>query len=226
MDEFRSRELIKSYAIRATRMSPAQQRAYQELRSVYCVSADKPVDPHEFFPITSNPVYLEIGFGMGDATAEMARKLPGVNFLGIEVHKPGVGKLLAAVERDTLSNVRIIHDDALLAVEQMIAPDSVDAVLVFFPDPWPKKRHHKRRIIRDSFVQLLVSRLRRGGFLYAVTDWVEYAQWMLDVFTRADGIGNAYAQYAEPQDWRPVTSFEKKGRLAGHDIRELYFIRR
>jgi tRNA (guanine-N7-)-methyltransferase len=227
VDEFRDRDHIKSYAIRANRMSPAQRRAFDELYDRYCVpAATSPLDPHTLFQAAENPVYLEIGFGMGDATAEMAQYLPDVNFLGIEVHKPGVGKLLAAIERESLSNVAIVHDDALVVVEQMIREESLDGVLVFFPDPWPKTRHHKRRIVRDSFVKLLVSRLRPRGFLYAVTDWVEYAEWMMDVLSRADGITNAFGGYAPPQPWRPVTAFEKKGKLAGHEIRELYFVRR
>jgi tRNA (guanine-N7-)-methyltransferase len=227
MNEFRDRDHIKSYAIRATRMSPAQGRAFDELYEKYCVPrASSPLDAHTLFPAPDNPVYLEIGFGMGDATAEMAGNQPDVNFLGVEVHKPGVGKLLGAIERETLSNVRIVHDDALLVVEQMIQPDCLDGVLVFFPDPWPKTRHHKRRIVRDSFVKLLVSRLRSGGFLYAVTDWVEYAEWMLDVLNRTDGIVNGSDGYSPPQPWRPVTAFERKGKSAGHEIRELYFIRR
>ena len=226
MDEFRDRDHIKSYAIRATRMSPAQHRAFDELYGAYCVPvAASPLDPHALFPGVDNPVYLEIGFGMGDATAQMARNLPEVNFLGIEVYKPGVGKLLAAIRRESLSNVRIIHADALLVVEQMIPPDCLDGVLVFFPDPWPKARHHKRRIVRDSFVRLLVSRLRPGGFLYAVTDCVKYAEWMMDVFGRADGVVNLFEGYAPSQPWRPVTAFEKKGQSAGHEIRELYFVR-
>jgi len=226
VDEYRDRDHIKSYAIRATRMSPAQRRAYDELNDKYCVPVgESPVDPHLLFPNSSAPVYLEIGFGMGDATAEMARSLPDVNFLGVEVHKPGVGKLLSAVERDGLANVRIIHDDALLVVERMIPESSLEGILIFFPDPWPKKRHHKRRIVRDSFVGTLTSRLRPGGFIYAVTDWTEYAEWMLEVFSGTAGISNRYPGYAPAQPWRPTTAFEKKGRLAGHEIRELYFVR-
>ena len=226
MAEFRDREHIKSYAIRATRMSAFQRRAFDELYEQYCVPASSsPVDPHCLFKFEDHPVYLEIGFGMGDATAEMAAARPDVNFLGIEVHRPGVGKLLGAIERGGLSNVRIIHDDALLVVEQMIPPDCLDGILLFFPDPWPKKRHHKRRIVRDSFVELLIGRLRPGGFLYSVTDWEEYAEWMMDVFNRARGIENPIEGYAPAQPWRPATAFEKKGLAAGRDIRELYFRR-
>ncbi len=226
MGEFRDREHIKSYAIRATRMSPAQRRAFDELYSRYCVPVSSSlVDPHTLFKSEDLPVYLEIGFGMGDATAEMAAAQPDVNFLGIEVHKPGVGKLLGAIERDGLDNVRIIHDDALLVVEQMIPPDCLDAVLLFFPDPWPKKRHHKRRIVRDSFVELLVTRLRPGGFIYAVTDWGEYADWMMEVLSRVAGIENPFDGYAPAQSWRPATAFERKGRAAGREIREIYFRR-
>jgi len=226
MGDYRDPEHIKSYAIRATRMSPAQRRAFDQLYGRYCVQvASAPADPHALFPGEDHPLHLEIGFGMGDATAEMAAARPEVNILGIEVHKPGVGKLLGAIERGGLENVRIVHDDALLAVERMIPPDCLDAVLLFFPDPWPKKRHHKRRIVRDSFVELLVARLRTGVFIYAVTDWDESAEWMMEVFSRAVGIENQYDGYAPAQPWRTATAFEKKGRAAGRDIRELYFCR-
>lgn len=226
MGEYRDRDHIKSFAIRATRMSPAQRSAFERLSPTYCVPlTNSPIDARALFPEPGNPLHLEIGFGMGDATAEMARSRPSVNFLGVEVHRPGVGKLLSAIEREALQNVRIIHGDALLVVEQMLAPESVDGILLFFPDPWPKTRHHKRRIVRDGFVGLLRSRLRPGGFIYAVTDWEEYAEWMLAVFTRVPGLVNRYEKYAPPQSWRPRTAFEKKGLAAGHCIRELYFLR-
>jgi len=226
MEEFRDRDHIKSFAIRATRMSPSQRRAYDELYGKYCVPpGSELIQPADLFAAPQNPVYLEIGFGMGDATAEMARNLPDVNFLGIEVHKPGVGKLLSAIERGALPNVRIINEDALVIVERMIPEQSLDGILIFFPDPWPKTRHHKRRIVRDGFVKLLGSRLKRGGFLYAVTDWVEYSEWMLDVLSRAHHLVNAYESYASPLPWRPETAFERKGRAAGNEIRELYFVR-
>lgn len=226
MGEYRDRDHIKSFAIRATRMSPAQQSAFERLSPTYCVPVtDSPIDARALFPVPGNPLYLEVGFGMGDATAEMARSLSAVNFLGVEVHRPGVGKLLSAIEREALENVRIIHGDALLVVERMLAAESVDGVLLFFPDPWPKTRHHKRRIVRDGFVALLQSRLRPGGFVYAVTDWEEYAEWMLEVFTRVPGLVNRYGGYAPAQSWRPRTAFENKGIAAGHRIRELYFLR-
>ena len=226
MSEYRDADHIKSYVIRAARMSPAQQSAYERLKPTFCVPyRAQPCDPRAFFPHTERPLYLEIGFGMGDATAEMAQAAPETNFLGVEVHKPGVGKLLHQVEQRGLANVRVIHEDALLVVEHMIAPSSLDAVLLFFPDPWPKKRHHKRRIVRDAFVALLTERIRPGGFFYMVTDWVPYAEWSLEVLSRAPGLRNAYPGFARPRPWRPETAFERKGVSAGHEIRELYFVR-
>ena len=223
---YRDHEHIKSFAIRATRMSPAQRRDYEELHDRYCVPySERSIDPRGLFSKPDNRLFVEIGFGMGDATAEMAHGLPATNFLGVEVHKPGVGKLLGAIRRMGLENVRIIEADAVFVVEKMIPISSVDGFLVFFPDPWPKTRHHKRRIIRPGFVRDLAARLRPGGFVYCATDWAEYAEQMLEVFAGEPSLRNPHDGPAPRQPWRPVTSFETKGRNAGRDIHEVYFER-
>jgi tRNA (guanine-N7-)-methyltransferase len=205
-------------------MSQHQRRAYERLRERYCVSfEDHAVDPRRLFPNADAPVVLEIGFGMGRATAELAAKEPQRNFLGVEVYTPGVGKLLSLIEENDLDNVRIIHDDAIMVLERMIPEASLDAVHLFFPDPWPKKRHHKRRFVRPALAELTASRLKPNAYLYMVTDWQEYAEQALEILEATPGLSNAYASYAPPQPWRPATAFEAKGRKNGRPIRELYF---
>ena len=226
MSEYRDKDHIKSYVKRATRMSEHQRRAYERLHDAYCVErVEHPVDPGSLFPERSRRIVLEIGFGMGAATAELASSMPETNFLGVEVYKPGVGKLLSRIEESGLENVRIIHDDAILVLEEMIAEESLDGIHLFFPDPWPKKRHHKRRIVRPALTRLMASKLRPGGYVYMVTDWEEYAHVALEVFESTPGLANGYDGFARPQEWRPRTAFEEKGRRADREIHELYFVR-
>lgn len=226
MNEHRDSDHIRSFVTRATRMSKAQRRHWDTLYHRYCVTlADGPIDPRELFGDRDGPVVLEIGFGMGDATAELAAARPETCFLGVEVHRPGVGKLLGLLEERGITNVRILSEDAVTVLERMVAPVSLDGIHLFFPDPWPKKRHHKRRIVRPGLARLMAERLRPGGYLYMVTDWSQYAEAALDVLTATPGLANAYAGYAEPQPWRPATAFERKGRAAGRAIVELFFRR-
>ncbi|MFP4113703.1 MAG: tRNA (guanosine(46)-N7)-methyltransferase TrmB [Spirochaetota bacterium] len=208
-------------------MSDHQRRSYERLHDRYCVRREeRPVDPTRLFPVPDRPLVLEIGFGMGAATAELAENFPQTNYLGVEVYKPGVGKLLSRIEERGLENVRIIHDDAILVLEQMVPPSSLDGIHLFFPDPWPKKRHHKRRIVRPALTQTMAQRLRPGGYLYMVTDWAEYAHAALDVLETTPGLENPYQGFAPPQAWRPRTAFETKGREAGRPINELYLVRK
>lgn len=226
MSEYRDRDHIKSYVKRATRMSAHQRDAYERLSATYCVPrVSQPVDPRAFFPCPSHDLILEIGFGMGAATAELAEAMPGINFLGVEVYKPGVGKLLARVEEGELENVRIIHDDAILVLEEMLPPESLNGIHLFFPDPWQKKRHHKRRIVRPALTRVMQERLVPGGYLYMVTDWEEYAHAALEVLEGTTGLENEYDGFAPPREWRPRTAFEEKGRRASRPIRELFFRR-
>lgn len=169
---------------------------------------------------------VEIGFGMGAATALIAQANPERNYLGLEVHRPGIGRLLWEIERRGLSNIRIIEHDAVEVMEGMIAPASLEGIHLFFPDPWPKKRHHKRRLIRRPFTDTLAERLRPGGYLYMVTDWEDYALWALSELSAAGSLENPYGGFAPPRDWRPETEFERKGLDKRHEVRELYFVRR
>ncbi len=223
--EYRDKTHIKSYVKRALRMSDHQRRAYDRLAPLHCIPlSDSPIDPAGLFTNRARTI-VEIGFGMGAATAELAARRPDWNFLGIEVYKPGVGKLLSLVEEHDLSNVRIIHDDAILAMERMIAPNTIDGLHLFFPDPWPKKRHHKRRIIRSGLTSMFAERIRPGGYLYFVTDWEEYAHRALEILTNTPELVNEYESFADPVPWRPRTAFEAKAARAGRPVRELLFRR-
>lgn len=169
------------------------------------------------------PRFLEIGFGMGGATAEIARAHPGNDYLGIEVHRPGVGNLLKLIAQDGLTNLRIMSHDAVDVVNEMIAPDSLDGILIFFPDPWHKKRHHKRRLIQPEFVRMLVTRLKPGGTIHCATDWENYAEQILEVLSANPSIENIASAYAERPAYRPLTKFENRGLKLGHGVWDLVF---
>lgn len=217
---------IKSYVLRSTHMSAHQRRSYSRLSPYYCVPfSSVPCDPSDFFPKRANPVVAEIGFGMGDATAEIAHSNPEVNYLGIEVHRPGIGKLLGRIEAEAIENLRIVHHDAMMVFEQMLKPESLHGIHLFFPDPWQKKRHHKRRLIRPSFTPVLRDHLENGGYLYMVTDWQDYAESALEILTQTDGLANSFPVFANGTDWRPQTAFERKGIASDHKVWELYFTR-
>ena len=172
------------------------------------------------------PRVLEIGFGMGATTAEIAATRPADDFLGVEVHEPGVGALLKLIGEHTLTNIRIIQHDAVEVLEHMIAPESLDGVHIYFPDPWHKARHHKRRLIQPKFVALLVSRLKPGGYIHLATDWQNYAEQMLEVLSAEPALQNTADGYAPRPAYRPVTKFERRGIKLGHGVWDLVFRRR
>jgi tRNA (guanine-N7-)-methyltransferase len=217
---------IKSYVLQKQRMTKAQASAYERLFDAYCTTlSDVPRDPRILFDHPERPLVLEIGFGMGRTTARLAQALPETNFLGVEVHRPGVGKLLHEIEHRELSNIRIVQDDAVELLRSVIVDPRFDGIHVFFPDPWPKKRHHKRRLIRPGIVEILRDRLRPGGYLYVTTDWEDYAQQILAVLEETPGLENRYEGFAPRQEWRPKTAFEDKGLAQEHRIYEVYFTR-
>jgi tRNA (guanine-N7-)-methyltransferase len=221
----RQKHSIKSYVIRAGRITGAQKRSCDLLAGKYGIPfSENKKDPSSFFG-NENPVTVEIGFGMGDATARIAQANPGKNYLGIEVHKPGVGKLLWEIESRKLANVKIIEHDAVEVVEKMLPPDSLDAAHIFFPDPWPKKRHHKRRLVTRPFTDILAGAIKPGGYLYMVTDWEDYARWALAELSGTPGMSNSCADFSPPQGWRPRTKFEQKGLDKNHKVWELFFIK-
>ncbi|MCL2264466.1 MAG: tRNA (guanosine(46)-N7)-methyltransferase TrmB [Treponema sp.] len=216
--------MLKSYVKRTGHFTDSQKKAYESLSEKYLVPFRE--EPINFCDLFKNEnVTLEIGFGSGFATAEIAQTNPDKNYLGIEVHRPGIGRLLWEIGKRSLSNIKIIEYDASAVVEKMIPPDSLDAVHVFFPDPWPKKRHNKRRLIQRPFTQLLADTLKPEGYLYMVTDWEDYAAFALEELTASAGLRNSFNGFAEPQQWRPKTSFEKKGLAKNHVIKELFFVK-
>ncbi|BAL96841.1 tRNA (guanosine(46)-N7)-methyltransferase TrmB [Rubrivivax gelatinosus] len=215
---------IRSYVLRGGRMGTGQQRALAELGPRYVLPyTAQPMDFAATFGRAA-PVVLEIGFGMGDATAQVAAAAPERDLIGVEVHEAGVGALLRHIGERGLENVRIVRHDAVEVLREMIAPASLAGVHVWFPDPWHKKRHHKRRLIQPAFVELVASRLAPGGYLHCATDWQPYAEQMLEVLS-ASTLANTAAAYAERPAWRPLTKFEARGLRLGHGVWDLVFTR-
>ena len=204
-------------------MSPAQARACDQLLPRYGVSVDCPLDWRQVFGRTA-PVVLEIGFGMGETTAAIAAAQPGIDFLGVEMHLPGVGALLRRIDAAGLANLRIARADAVDVVRQ-IEPGSLAGVHVYFPDPWPKKRHHKRRLLQPPFVHGLALRLAPGGYLHVATDWQPYAEEILGVVSAEPLLANASEGFAQRPPWRPLTKFEQRGLARGHAVFDLLFTR-
>ncbi len=216
---------IRSFVVRAGRMGTGQQRALVELAPRYVLPhAHAPLDLDATFGRQA-PRVLEIGFGMGDATAEVAAAQPGTDFIGIEVHPPGVGALLQRIEERQLGNLRIVQHDAVEVLRDMIPLASLAGVHIWFPDPWHKKRHHKRRLIQPAFVAKLVQHLALGGYLHCATDWQPYAEQMREVLSAEPGLRNTAPGFAPKPDWRPLTKFEKRGLNLGHGVWDLVFRR-
>ncbi len=217
---------IKSFVLRAGRMGSGQTRALNEWGPAYTVPyAPQALDVPTTFGRTA-PLVFEIGFGMGDATAAIAAALPDTDFLGAEVHAPGVGALLKLIGERGLGNVRIVRHDAVEVLEHMIAPGSLAGVHVFFPDPWHKLKHNKRRLIQPTFVSLLASRLASGGCVHCATDWQPYAVQMLQVLSAEAALINTADDYAPKPAYRPLTKFENRGLKLGHGVWDLVFRRR
>jgi len=214
---------VRSFVLRQGRMSPAQARACDELLPRYGVAVDCPLDWRQVFGRTA-PVVLEIGFGMGETTAAIAAAQPGIDFLGVEMHLPGVGALLRRIDAAGLANLRIARADAVDVVRQ-IEPGSLAGVHVYFPDPWPKKRHHKRRLLQPPFVHELALRLAPGGYLHVATDWQPYAEEILGVVSAEPLLANASEGFAQRPPWRPLTKFEQRGLARGHAVFDLLFTR-
>lgn len=216
---------VRSFVLRQGRTSPAQGRALDELLPRYGVEfAHAPLDFERVFGRRA-PVVLEIGFGMGETTAAIGVAHPETNFLGVEVHGPGVGSLLNRIDAAQLANIRVIRHDAVEVVTEMIPRDSLAGIHVYFPDPWPKKRHHKRRLLQPPFVHALAERLAPGGYLHAATDWEDYANQMLATFAAEPLLSNTAATFAPRPEWRPLTKFESRGVKLGHAVFDLVFRR-
>ena len=222
-EEIPHNRTIRSFVLRQGRISDAQRRAIDTLLPRYGLPfQDSPLDLEAVFGRAA-PKILEIGFGMGETTAAIAAAHPENDYLGIEVHTPGVGALLKRIGEAGLANLRIVQHDAVEVIEHMLAPGSLDGVHVFFPDPWPKKRHHKRRMIQPPFVALLASRMKPGAYLHVATDWEDYALQILDVLAASPALANTATRFAERPATRPETKFEARGLRLGHKSWDLVF---
>jgi tRNA (guanine-N7-)-methyltransferase len=217
---------IRSYVLRQGRVSNAQRRAHDSLLPVHGIPyTASPLDLDAIFG-RSAPRVLEIGFGMGETTAEIAEAHAEQDFIAIEVHTPGVGSLLKLIDERSLANVRIIQHDAVEVLEHMIGAATLSGIHVFFPDPWPKKRHHKRRLIQPPLVSLLASRLKAGAYLHLATDWEDYAVQMLEVLRAQPALENTAGDFAARPETRPLTKFEQRGLRLGHRVWDLVFRRK
>jgi len=217
---------IRSFVTRAGRLSTAQAKAIETLGPKFCIPYAKTVLEFDRAFERKAPTILEIGFGMGGTTAQIATLMPDKNFIGVEVHTPGVGSLLKLIGEQGLNNLRIVQHDAFEVVTHMLAPNSLAGVHIFFPDPWHKARHNKRRLIQPAFVELLCSRMTPGAYLHCATDWQDYAEQMLQVLSAEPVLKNTADGYAPRPDYRPVTKFENRGLRLGHGVWDLVFEKR
>lgn len=215
---------LRSFVLRAGRIGPGQQRALADLGPRHVLPFAPAVPNWDAVFGRRAPRVMEIGFGMGGATAAVAAAAPGTDFIGVEVHLPGVGALLKRIGEQALGNVRIVRHDAVAVLEAMVAPGSLAGIHLWFPDPWHKKRHHKRRLVQPAFVALLATRLAPGGILHCATDWQPYAEQMLDVLGAEPAFVNAAGTGFAPRPaWRPLTKFEDRGLRLGHGVWDLLF---
>jgi len=220
------RRSIRSYVLRQGRLTPAQQRACEALLPRFGIPyREMLLDLEEAFGHRA-PKILEIGFGMGETTVHIAAHHPENDYLGIEVHTPGVGSLLKRLADAELTNVRVIQHDAVEVLAHMIPAESLDGAYLFFPDPWPKKRHHKRRLVQPPFISLLSSRMKSGAYLHVATDWEDYARQILDVLGSEPTLVNTARGFAPRPEWRPQTKFEVRGLKLGHPVWDVLFRRR
>jgi tRNA (guanine-N7-)-methyltransferase len=219
---------IKSFVLRQGKVTQGQQRAIEELMPVYGLQyTGEQLDLASAFG-RDNPKLVEIGFGMGHATWQIAKNNPKNDYLGVEVHLPGVGALLMQMRDNDVGNLRLIRHDAVEVLRNMLADDSISGFHIYFPDPWHKKRHHKRRIIQSEFVNLLCQKLKSGGYIHLATDWEEYAKWMLDILRSNSQLVNKSTSndYVPRPDYRPLTKFENRGVKLGHGVWDLIFTKK
>jgi tRNA (guanine-N7-)-methyltransferase len=222
-----SQRRIRSFVLRQGRLTKGQARALETGLPQFGVSyVPELVDLNAVFNRADSKKILEIGFGMGETTAKIAQVLPECDFLAAEVHTPGVGALLKLIQENALTNIRVIQHDVVEVLHNMVADSSLDGVHIFFPDPWHKKRHHKRRLIQAEFVKLLCTKLKHGGYLHVATDWQEYAEWVLEVLKAETQLENTAEDYAVKPSYRPLTKFENRGLKLGHGVWDMVFARK
>ena len=216
------RPSIRSYSIRGTRITQAQRDAKSALQKIHGIPVhNKLLDLQSIFP-DSEKIIMEIGFGMGEATAIMALKSPQNGYLAVDLHPPGIGKLLARIQEQEISNIKVIEDDVHVVLPYMIHDRALDGVHLYFPDPWPKSKHHKRRIVTPAFLQLVAAKLKPGGYFHLATDWFPYAQAMQVVFSTSDQFSGGVI---DKPDWRPVTRVEGQGIDKDHRVTDLLYFR-
>ena len=216
------RPSIRSYSIRGTRITQAQRDAKSALQEVHGIPvANKILDLKAVFP-AAEKIIMEIGFGMGEATAIMALNSPQNGYLAVDLHPPGIGKLLARIQEQEISNIKVIEDDVHVVLPYMIHDHALDGVHLYFPDPWPKSKHHKRRIVTPAFLELIAAKLKPGGYFHLATDWFPYAEAMAVVFSTSDQFSGGVI---DKPDWRPVTRFEGQGIDKDHRVTDLLYLR-
>ena len=215
------RPTVRSYSIRGSRITVAQRQAKMALQKVHGIEFKQEIiDLKAIFP-KADKIIMEIGFGMGEATAIIAKNHPDNAYIAVDVHPPGIGKLLSRIDEDKLSNVKVIEDDVHVVLEHMFADHCLDGIHLFFPDPWPKKKHHKRRIVNESFLRLIHPKIKKGGFIHIATDWVPYATSIQEVFSNSDLFAGGVIPKPE---WRPVTRFEDQGIDKDHAVNDMYYV--
>ena len=217
------RPSVRSYSIRGSRITQAQRAAKDELQAIYGIAIEeKKVNLAEIFP-TSEKIIMEIGFGMGEATAIIAKNHPNNGYIAVDVHPPGIGKLLGRIVDNGLTNLRVIEDDVHIVLPHMFEDESLDAIHLYFPDPWPKKKHNKRRIVNEGFLALIHPKLKKGGYVHIATDWVPYAISMQEVFAASTLFTGGVIDKPES---RPVTRFEGQGIDKDHQVTDLMYFRK
>ena len=214
------RPSVRSYSIRGSRITDAQREAKMALQAVHGIEFKQEIiDLNQIFP-NSDSVIMEIGFGMGEATAIIAKNHPNNGYIAVDVHPPGIGKLLARIVENDLTNLKVIEEDVHVVLQHMIADESLDGIHLYFPDPWPKKKHNKRRIVNEGFLQLIHPKIKKGGFIHIATDWVPYAESIQEVFAASPLFTGGVIDKPE---WRPVTRFEGQGIDKDHAVNDMLY---
>jgi len=214
------RPSVRSYSIRGSRITDAQRQAKTALQAIHGIEFKQElIDVNAIFP-TSQSIIMEIGFGMGEATAIIAKNHPNNGYIAVDVHPPGIGKLLARIVENNLTNLKVIEDDVHVVLQHMIPDESLDGIHLYFPDPWPKKKHNKRRIVNESFLSLIHAKIKKGGFIHIATDWVPYAESIQDVFAASTLFTGGVIDKPE---WRPVTRFEGQGIDKDHAVNDMLY---
>ena len=216
------RPSVRSYSIRGSRITDAQRQAKTALQAIHGIEFKQElIDVNAIFP-TSQSIIMEIGFGMGEATAIIAKNHPNNGYIAVDVHPPGIGKLLARIVENNLTNLKVIEDDVHVVLQHMIPDESLDGIHLYFPDPWPKKKHNKRRIVNEGFLQLIHPKIKTGGFIHIATDWVPYAESIKEVFATSTLFTGGVIDKPE---WRPVTRFEGQGIDKDHAVNDMLYMK-